>query len=260
VSHAQPVFSESELLGFSDALAEVGSHSELGPLFADCCLTELLTQRGSKAARIKAALSLQQAASGSGNVVLRFIKVTLSPSRFVKEPAKLDQLRDAVNVQLAFFGLRFQKDGRFKRIIPAETIDQARERTGRLRSQLERRDVHVDVLRSCRPELTQENFFHAVLEATKSVSEKLREKSGLTGDAGQLAQAALGGDHPVVAFNSLRTDTERSEQKGLCNLFVGVFGTFRNTAAHGPKVSWNVTEQDALDLLTMVSFLHRRLD
>ena len=44
------------------------------------------------------------------------------------------------------------------------------------------------------------------------------------------------------------------------NLFIGMFGTFRNVTAHGPKITWNITEQDALDLLTLISLLHRRLD
>jgi hypothetical protein len=65
---------------------------------------------------------------------------------------------------------------------------------------------------------------------------------------------------PYLAFNSLQTETHKSEQRGLMNLFVGMFGTFRNVTAHGEKLTWDVTEQDALDLLTLVSMLHRRLD
>ena len=65
---------------------------------------------------------------------------------------------------------------------------------------------------------------------------------------------------PFLAFNSLRTESEQSEQKGLLNLMKGIFGTFRSPTAHAPRLSWNMTEQDALDLLTMASFLHRRLD
>jgi uncharacterized protein (TIGR02391 family) len=64
----------------------------------------------------------------------------------------------------------------------------------------------------------------------------------------------------MFAFNSLRTDSEKSEQKGLVSLMVGVFGAFRNPAAHAPKVVWYVSEADALDLLTTLSMLHRRLD
>jgi len=261
MSHFQNAFGESELESFGRAMEDAATHAELVALFSDSGVAEPAWQmRPSKWLRIKTALANAQRESGSGNPVLRFITVALKPARFVRDRAKFDQLREAVNLQLAFVGLQFREDGKFLRTTMAVTIDQARERAGRLRSQLEQRSVHPDVLRFCRPELTQENFFHAVLEATKSVSDKLREKSGLTGDAGQLAQTALGGNAPLVAFNSLCTETEQSEQRGLCNLFVGMFGTFRNTTAHGAKANWTVTEQDALDLLTMVSFLHRRLD
>jgi uncharacterized protein (TIGR02391 family) len=43
-------------------------------------------------------------------------------------------------------------------------------------------------------------------------------------------------------------------------LIKGMFGTFRNTTAHAPKVSWPIDLDDALDLLTLASMLHRRLD
>jgi uncharacterized protein (TIGR02391 family) len=123
--------------------------------------------------------------------------------------------------------------------------------------------VHPDVLQFCRAELLQNNHFHAVLEATRSVSDKLRKLTGLPGDAGELAEMALSlgkAGMPFLAFNTLQTDSERSEQKGLKNLMAGFFGTFRNTTAHAPKITWSMSEQDALDLLTMASFLHRRLD
>lgn len=65
---------------------------------------------------------------------------------------------------------------------------------------------------------------------------------------------------PILAFNSLRTDTEKDEQRGLVNLLKGMFSTFRNVTAHAPKVTWPIDEQDALDLLSLASFLHRRID
>jgi uncharacterized protein (TIGR02391 family) len=57
-----------------------------------------------------------------------------------------------------------------------------------------------------------------------------------------------------------RTETEQQEQAGLSNLMKGMFGAFRNVTVHAPKISWTITEQDALDLLTIASFLHRRMD
>ncbi|MFA5264452.1 MAG: TIGR02391 family protein [Opitutaceae bacterium] len=264
MSHVQPVFDESELELLGRALDDAGSHAELAALFSDSGLSEPpAAVRPSKWLRIKTALLSAQRESGSGNPVLRFISIALKPACLVHDRERFDRLRAAVNLRLAFAGLQYREDGKFVTVAPAATIDQARSRAGRLRHLLEQRSVHPDVLRFCTAELTQENYFHAVLEATKSVSDKLRQKSGLTGDAGQLAMASLGfqnGKLPLVAFNSLRTDTEQSEQRGLCNLFVGMFGTFRNTTAHSARIDWNMSEQDALDLLTMVSFLHRRLD
>lgn len=40
----------------------------------------------------------------------------------------------------------------------------------------------------------------------------------------------------------------------------GMFSTFRNPAAHAPKVAWATSRSDALDILTLESMLHRRLD
>ena len=60
-------------------------------------------------------------------------------------------------------------------------------------------------------ELLQENYFHVVLEATKSIAQKLREGTGLTSDGADLADAALAlGKHgmPLLAFNTLRTDSK----------------------------------------------------
>jgi uncharacterized protein (TIGR02391 family) len=111
--------------------------------------------------------------------------------------------------------------------------------------------------------LLADNYFHAVFEATKSVADKLRLKTGLSADGAELADQALAigkQGHPRLAFNSLQTESEQSEQRGLTNIIKGAFGAFRNTAAHAPKIYWPIAEQDALDILTMLSLIHRRLD
>ena len=66
--------------------------------------------------------------------------------------------------------------------------------------------------------------------------------------------------YPIIAFNSLQTETEHNEHQGLMNLLKGLFGTFRNTTAHIPKIKWVIEEQDALDMLTLAFLLHRRID
>jgi hypothetical protein len=45
---------------------------------------------------------------------------------------------------------------------------------------------------------------------------------------------------PALAFNLLQNPTERSERAGLAMLAKGMFGTFRNTTAHAPKINWPI--------------------
>ena len=85
----------------------------------------------------------------------------------------------------------------------------------------------------------------------------------LSSDGSRLVDEAFGkgiSGHPKVVFNSLQTETEQSEHFGLMNLIKGLFGTFRNVTAHEPKIKWIINEQDAMDILTLASLLHRRLD
>jgi uncharacterized protein (TIGR02391 family) len=55
-------------------------------------------------------------------------------------------------------------------------------------------------------------------------------------------------------------ESKRSEQKGFANLLRGVAGMFRNTTAHEARIHWNMSKDDAEDLLSMASLIHRRLD
>jgi uncharacterized protein (TIGR02391 family) len=152
------------------------------------------------------------------------------------------------------------EDGKLREVTAARTLSEAQERAGKLYRELLARGAHPDILRFCRAELLQDNYFHAVFEATKSVADKIREKTSLTSDGSKLVDEAFSGTTPLLAFNTLRTETEHSEHTGLMNLLKGLFGTFRNTTAHTPKIKWVINEQDALDMLSFTSLLHRRLD
>ena len=69
----------------------------------------------------------------------------------------------------------------------------------------------------------------------KSIAAKIRSISGFTTDGAELVQQAFGSSTPFLAINSLRTETEKGEQRGFANLLVGLFGTIRNPLAHKPE-------------------------
>jgi uncharacterized protein (TIGR02391 family) len=213
--------------------------------------------------RLFAALRTKQLADRCANNVLHFLSHAMSPVRHVRNREHFESERIKINRVLAFNGLSFGDDGQLRPVEAARTIDEAEARATTLRKALIDRRVHVDVLRFCRAELLTDDHFHAVFEATKSVAEKLRVKSGCGTDGAQLVDDALAIarlGHPRLAFNALSNDSERSEQTGLMNLIKGVFGAFRNTTAHVPRIHWHISEQDALDVLTTLSLIHRRLD
>lgn len=83
---------------------------------------------------------------------------------------------------------------------------------------------------------------------------------GLNGDGAELVNKALAGQQPILALGPLTTESEKSEQKGFANLLIGLFGVVRNPLAHALKTNWPMSEQDALDILTLVSLIHRKPD
>lgn len=195
-----------------------------------------------------------------GNHLIMFINRAMNPVNYVREAATFAWRRDELNVVLAFSGFYVREDGKVAHADKAATLDAARARAGRLKASLESRAVHAEVLNYCRAELLDENYFHAVFEATKGVAERIRLLSGLSGDGADLVNKAFAGQQPVLVLGPLITESEKSEQKGFANLLIGLFGAVRNPLAHAPKTNWPMSEQDALDILTLVSLIHRKLD
>ncbi|HEX7120682.1 MAG TPA: TIGR02391 family protein [Longimicrobiales bacterium] len=230
------------------------THEEIGQLLKRCGLADP-EPKTTKWKRLYAALR-----DAPHDRVREALHAAMDPALYVGRHDVFDRRRTRLNQTLAFWGVEVQDDGRLHAARPIRTLTEAEERAVRLREALERHGVHPDVLRFCQAELLQDDYFHAVFEATKSVAEKIRQRTGLTSDGNALVDEAFGQKNGRLAFNALRTETERSEHTGLCNLIKGIFGAFRNITAHAPRISWRIDEADALDLLTLASLLHRRID
>lgn len=87
--------------------------------------------------------------------------------------------------------------------------------------------------------------------------------SGEQGDGAALVDATLSlgkSRHSKLAINSLNTQTERDEQSGFANLVKGLSSLYRNPTAHDPRLTRVISKDELLELLTLVSMIHRRLD
>jgi uncharacterized protein (TIGR02391 family) len=256
------VYNAAELAAIADALADTSeglTGSEIGYILSECGMQDVspdLTKRK----RLFNAFVASQNNRQDKTRILGFIRKAMKPPRYARQPERYEPLRANVNRALAFVGLNIRSDGTLEVGEIARTLQDAERRAIELRDDLATRNVHPDVLRFCRAELVADNYFHAVLEAVKSVAEKIRDMTGLTEDGSSLVDQAFGGSMPLLAINSLSTDSHRSEQKGFANLLRGTFSMFRNPAAHEARILWPISKEDAEDLLSLLSLVHRRLD
>jgi uncharacterized protein (TIGR02391 family) len=194
-----------------------------------------------------------------GNHIVDFIQSFLTPARFVGRSEEFEAFREQLNAIMAFSGLEYGADGKFYTRQVAKTLDEAEARVTTIRAKFQGRRIHPEVLKYCRVELLQENYFHAVFEASKGLAQRIRDLSDVHLDGAALVDCVFSVEHPILAINSLRTETEKSEHKGFAALLKGCFAAVRNPMAHEPKILWQ-GEDDAADYLSLISLLHRKLD
>lgn len=233
--------------------------SEIGYILSDCRLQDIEPQM-TKWRRLFNALAEAQNKHQVGNHLLMFITRALNPVSYSMDKDKFNWRKNELNVVLSFSGFQVGDDGKVRRVAKETTLKGALARANALKAALEDRKAHVEIFKYCQAELLNDNYFHAVLEAIKGVAERIRVLSGLGTDGAELVNTVFSVKLPILAINSLKTETEISEQKGFSNILVGLFGTVRNPTAHSPKIVWPMSELDALDIFSLVSFIHRKLD
>lgn len=255
-------FDDNSLQALCDIIGDTGeglTGSEIDRLLALSDIDNVAAGT-TKRHRIFAALHNKQVQDDCSNNIIAFIQRVMDPIRYVKTQDVFEQRRQDLNFILSLRGYEIKEDGRLGTIAKVDTLSAAEQRAKALRTKLLDRGIHPEVLKFCQAELLQDNYFHAVFEATKSIAEKIRTLTELESDGSDLVDTAFGLKYPLLIINNLRNDTEKSEQKGFSNLLKGIFGTFRNTTGHAPKITWNISEADALDLFSMASYAHRKLD
>lgn len=255
-------FTQSQLQAIADALGDTSEGligSEIAHLLATCRMPDP-SPTMNKRHRLYNAFAESQNARRDRAAVLAFIRKSMKPELYARSPERYEPMRANVNRALAFAGLAMNATGELVSVEQARTLTEAQRRAAELRTDLEIRNVHPDVLRFCREELLADNYFHAVLEAAKSVADKLRDRTGLNEDGADLVDQALGGEEPLLIINAFQSKSEKSEQRGFVNLIKGAFGMFRNPPAHVPKINWAIIRAEAEEVFSLLSLIHKRLE
>jgi uncharacterized protein (TIGR02391 family) len=254
-----PLLSKIQVEAISRVLGEANSGSEITKLLSMVGINDNNTQL-TKWRRIDNSLNYVQDRTKNSNHLYELVRVAMDPVRFTKEPEKFNTVKEELNSILLMVGLEINNNGRIVETKRAESLSQALERTNRLRKKLYERNIHQEILRFCIPEYLQKNYFHAVLEATKSVLERLRNLTGIKEDGIKLVLQVFDEKKPKIAFNSYETDSEKNELMGFRSIIIGLVKMVRNPTAHEAKIKWSIDEKEALDIFSMLSFIHRKLD
>lgn len=253
-----PPFSESHLEALAKSLGEYGKGSDITRIFEELNFEDN-SQKSTKWKRLYWAFTESQKQYKCANHIFRFIQSLMNPVRFVGRKEEFEENREKLNNILIFSGFEYGEDGNFRKCKNARTLTEAEKRLRTIQSKFEGRKIHPEVVKYCKAELLQENYFHAVFEATKGLAQRIRDMSGIELDGAALVDKVFAIERPILAINSLRTETEKSEHKGFAMLLKGCFGAIRNPLAHEPKILWE-GEDDAADYLSLISLLHRKLD
>ena len=252
------LFPNSIIESLAKALGEFATGTEITTALQQCAITDN-SGHSTKWRRLYAVFVDLQQRDQSANSILRFIGMLLAPARFIGRNDDYEHHRENINAALSFVGLEYQADGSIRRRGAVATIPEAERRASAMHAKLYGRRIHPEVLKYCKAELMQENYFHAVFEAVKGLAKRIGDMSGTDGDGAALVDRVFAVNKPLIAFNTLQTETERSEHKGFATLLKGCFAAIRNPLAHQPKILWQ-GEDDAADYFTFISLLHRKLD
>ena len=233
--------------------------TEIQRLLRSSAITDVNPEM-SKAKRLFNAFAGSQNHHQCANQVLFFIASAMKPARYFGKDELFHFRLNELNKRLALVGLQLSEKAQYRKVDKAETLSEAQLRVSHFKYKLEMRNVHPEIYRYCNEELIAENYFHSVFEAVKSVADRLRTMTGLYADGNSLAETAFSTQNPLIRINQLRDDSERSEHLGLLNLIKGTFGLIRNPTAHRPKITFPITETEALDIMVLISVIHKKLE
>src|SRR5690554_2353215 len=229
----QPPIEGSVLEGISKVLGDTANGltgTEIGKFLQEVSIPDV-DSSNTKWKRLYNAFVTFQNRRQLSNNILTFINKSMNPARFIGRNEQYEDTRIELNKRLSFIGLELTEKGQFKRIAQTQTISEAEQKANRLKSKLEQRNTHPTIFKYCKAELLAENYFHTVFEATKSIADTIRLRTGLTQDGSELIDKAFSIKNPLITINDLSSETKESEHKGFANLIKGVFGMFRNTTA-----------------------------
>lgn len=119
-------------------------------------------------------------------------------------------------------------------------------------------NIHPEIARAVTKLFKDGHYANAVEDACKILDALVKLRSGKNDVSGtELMQIVFSVKNPILKFNDLQTESDKSEQQGMMFLFAGAMLAFRNPRAH------QIIEDNpetALEYIAFLSLLAKSLD
>ena len=168
-----PLLPEGSIESLARVVGECGSGSDISRMFSLRSIDDRSGQ-STKWKRLYWVFLDIQHPDKCANRIIDFVQVFLAPGRFVGRTDAFEAHRSESNRVLSLSGLEYGADGEFRLFTPVTTLSEADRRASRVKGKFQGRRLHPEVLKYCRAELMQNNYFHAVFEATKGLAQRIQ--------------------------------------------------------------------------------------
>lgn len=137
--------SEGQIEGLAKVLGECGSGSDITRVLTNCGLSDN-SRQSTKWRRLYGVFLDIQHRDQCANKIIDFIQAFLAPARFVGRNNEFEIRREELNTVLAFSGLEYESDGKFRKRQAAQTLTEAERRANTIQGKLQGRCIHPRAL------------------------------------------------------------------------------------------------------------------
>lgn len=244
---------ENQLRPICEILGTLTSGYKITTMLSSLNFPCELDECDTKWKRLYNAIAINKNKTHSNIALIKIIEWIMSPSLYIDQQETFNEAKDNLNKRLSFIGLELFPNGKLQSRSIATTLDEANQTVSKLKRDLQRFNIHPQILAFCRPEIINEDLFHLIFEASKCLMVELRNLSSLATDGNTLVNQCFDGNNPLIVMNKLSTADEKSEHKGVQSLLNAIVYLYRNPKAHHLKHFSNDTYQSTLEALIVIS-------
>ena len=253
-------FPDEILEHIAGIISETRSGSEITRFFNASGYPEFVHDGSTKKWFVLNCLKTLNGRSDGPYHVVKIIEKLTDPKQYISNSDMHKKIVEDLNRALIFHSIHVNENNRV--ILSQEPVPSSPQNEPSDREEIElfrKLRLHLKIQEVSKKLFIDGHYAQAIFEAFKVVNNAVKEKSGIDDKDGQTLMAhVFSCSFPVLALNSLKSQSEKDEQDGFKFLFMGAMAGIRN-----PKAHENVKQADpyrTLHYLIFASLLMTKVD